>query len=186
MLPQWRTVEILQARLEELGGSVDFDCELTGFEQDADGVTARLRGPDGTESAVRAGYLVAADGGRSTVRKALGVGFPVTELVTDPTLIADVLMDGFDRAHWHVWPTAPGGRVAIRALEGPGALSRTARRVCGARDGGPGGPGLVRDLLTFDTPTRQGPSGSGGRGCPAATGVPCGTSLPVHGGELER
>ncbi|MGI5259647.1 FAD-dependent monooxygenase [Streptomyces angustmyceticus] len=118
MLPQWRTVEILRARLEELGGSVEFGCELTGFAQDADGVTARLRGPDGTGSDVRAGYLVAADGGRSTVRKALGVGFPVTDIVTDPTLIADLRVDGFDRAHWHVWPTAPGGRVALRPLEG--------------------------------------------------------------------
>ncbi|MFD9421379.1 MULTISPECIES: FAD-dependent monooxygenase [unclassified Streptomyces] len=78
LLPQWRTVEILQARHEELGGSVEFDCELTGIEQDADGVTARLRGPDGIESAVRARYPVAADGGRSTIRKALRVGFPVT------------------------------------------------------------------------------------------------------------
>lgn len=118
MLPQWRTVEILQAHLEGLGGSVEFDRELTGFDQDADGVTARLSGPDGTKRAVRASYLVAADGGRSTVRKALGVGFPVTALDTDPTLIADVLLDGFDRTHWHVWPTAPGGRVAVRPLEG--------------------------------------------------------------------
>lgn len=74
MVPQWRNLELLYARLTELGGGVLFGTELTGFEQDADGVTARCGLPGGGIRTVRARYLVATDGGRSTVRKELGVG----------------------------------------------------------------------------------------------------------------
>ncbi|WP_417801533.1 FAD-dependent monooxygenase [Streptomyces aureoversilis] len=128
MCPQWRTVEVLYARLEELGGRVDFNTELVGFTQDEDGdedgagVTAELRHADGTVETVRAAYLVAADGGRSTVRKALGVPFEVEAVDARPALIADVRMTGFeqagiDRDHWHMWPTAPGGLIGLRPLE---------------------------------------------------------------------
>ncbi|WP_308402200.1 FAD-dependent monooxygenase [Streptomyces telluris] len=124
MCPQWRTVEVLYARLEELGGRVDFSTELTGFAQDEDGsgVTAELRHADGTVETVRAAYLVAADGGRSTVRKALGVPFEVEVVDARAAQIADVRMSGFeqagiDRDHWHMWPTAPGGLIGLRPLE---------------------------------------------------------------------
>jgi 2-polyprenyl-6-methoxyphenol hydroxylase-like FAD-dependent oxidoreductase len=42
MIPQWRTEEILRDRLATLGGRVELGTELTGFWQDADGVTALL------------------------------------------------------------------------------------------------------------------------------------------------
>ncbi|MBT2385483.1 FAD-dependent monooxygenase [Streptomyces sp. ISL-11] len=118
MLPQWRTVELLYARLEELGGRVDFSTELTGFTQDADGVTATLRRADGTAETVRATYLVGSDGGRSAVRKALGVPFTGEAVDPRPVLIADVLLEGIDRGHWHMWPKAEGGLFALRPLEG--------------------------------------------------------------------
>lgn len=73
MIPQWRTQQILHARLLELGGSVAFGTRLAGFTQDADAVTAELAAADGATRTVRARYLVAADGGRSTVRRALGI-----------------------------------------------------------------------------------------------------------------
>ncbi|MFI1257291.1 FAD-dependent monooxygenase [Streptomyces netropsis] len=119
MIPQWRTVEILTARLEELGGRVEFGTELTGFDHDADGVTATLRDAGGTERTVRAEYLVAADGGRSTVRKALGVAFTGEQVDPRPVLIADVIVEGelLDRDHWHMWPRAKGGILALRPLE---------------------------------------------------------------------
>ncbi|MBS2533183.1 FAD-dependent monooxygenase, partial [Catenulispora sp. NF23] len=65
---------ILRRRAEELGADLRFDTELVSFGQDADGVTAVLRDRDGLTSEVRAAYLVAADGNRSGVREALGVG----------------------------------------------------------------------------------------------------------------
>ncbi|HEV7647365.1 MAG TPA: FAD-dependent monooxygenase [Actinophytocola sp.] len=60
---------ILLERARELGADVRFATELLEFGQDADGVTAVLStGP------VRARYLVAADGHRSPIRHALGIG----------------------------------------------------------------------------------------------------------------
>jgi 2-polyprenyl-6-methoxyphenol hydroxylase-like FAD-dependent oxidoreductase len=53
-------------------GTIAFGTELTGFGQDANGVTATVRGPDG-EKQIRANYMVAADGARSRVRPALGI-----------------------------------------------------------------------------------------------------------------
>ncbi|MEU5421217.1 FAD-dependent monooxygenase [Streptomyces sp. NPDC020667] len=118
MLPQWRTVELLHARLEELGGTVEFSTELTGFTQDEDGVTATLRHADGSTESVRARYLVGTDGSRSAVRRALGTPFARTPVDARPVLLADLMLEGLDRDHWHMWPTAPGGMLALRPLEG--------------------------------------------------------------------
>jgi putative polyketide hydroxylase len=66
---------VLLRRARELGGDVRFGTELLSFEQDSDAVTATLldRGT-GERMTVRADYLVAADGPRSRVRNALGIG----------------------------------------------------------------------------------------------------------------
>lgn len=73
-LPQIRLEPILRRRAEELApGHVRFHHELTSFDQDADGVTARIVDRDNnSEYTVRADYLVACDGGR-TVGRILGV-----------------------------------------------------------------------------------------------------------------
>jgi 2-polyprenyl-6-methoxyphenol hydroxylase-like FAD-dependent oxidoreductase len=119
MIPQWRTEEILRARLGELGGRVEVGIELTAFTQEGDGVTAALTGPEGPEQ-VRCGYLVGADGGASFVRKALGVGFVGETDATDRSIIADVQAAGPDRDHWHMWtnPGNPANRVALCPLPG--------------------------------------------------------------------
>lgn len=64
-------VEAMQA---DGSATVRLDTRLEGFSQDADGVTIALAGPDGGET-LRADYLIGCDGGRSTVRKAIGVSF---------------------------------------------------------------------------------------------------------------
>ncbi|MFJ4658712.1 FAD-dependent monooxygenase [Nocardia sp. NPDC088792] len=99
LLPQWQTDRILHDRFTELGGSVEFDTELTGFTQHDDAVTAALVHHDRIEH-FRAGYLVGADGGRSTVRKALDVGFAGEAFDTERTLIGDVRADGLDGEFW--------------------------------------------------------------------------------------
>ncbi|MER6418435.1 rifampin monooxygenase [Streptomyces sp. NPDC001137] len=71
-IPQPTTDRLLAERAIELGAEIRRGCELTGLSQDEDGVTARLA--DGAR--LRSRYLVGCDGGRSTVRKLLGVGFP--------------------------------------------------------------------------------------------------------------
>ncbi|MFI0481328.1 rifampin monooxygenase [Actinomadura sp. 9N215] len=71
-IPQPVIVRLLEEHAIGLGAQVRRGCAVTGFEQDDDGVTVEL---DGGER-LRARYLVGCDGGRSTVRKLLGVGFP--------------------------------------------------------------------------------------------------------------
>jgi 2-polyprenyl-6-methoxyphenol hydroxylase-like FAD-dependent oxidoreductase len=99
MIPQFLTERIMRERLAELGSRVEFGCELIGFEQNRDGVTARLSGPNGEET-LRVRYLVGADGGRSFVRGALGVGFPGKTLGVH-AMVADVALTGVDRSWWH-------------------------------------------------------------------------------------
>ncbi|TFL16510.1 FAD-dependent oxidoreductase [Jannaschia formosa] len=59
---------------ETAPGTVRLGTEVTGFTQDADGVTLKTIGPDGVETH-RVAYLVGCDGGRSPTRKALGIAF---------------------------------------------------------------------------------------------------------------
>jgi 2-polyprenyl-6-methoxyphenol hydroxylase-like FAD-dependent oxidoreductase len=99
MVPQFATEAAMRERLAELGGRVEFGCELVGFEADGDGVTARLaRG--GGEEAARVRYLVGADGGRSLVRRTLGVGFP-GETLGVRAVVADLVLTGLTRDAWH-------------------------------------------------------------------------------------
>lgn len=53
--------------------TVRFGCEMTDFTQDVGGVIASLKYLDGTQQSIRAAYLVGCDGGKSTVRKNLGI-----------------------------------------------------------------------------------------------------------------
>ncbi|WP_306185222.1 MULTISPECIES: rifampin monooxygenase [unclassified Streptomyces] len=71
-IPQPVTARLLSEHATELGAEIRSGCELVGLSQDEEGVTAELA--DGTR--LRSRCLVGCDGGRSTVRKLLGVGFP--------------------------------------------------------------------------------------------------------------
>jgi rifampicin monooxygenase len=71
-IPQPIIDRLLAEHATELGAEIRRGCELAGLSQDDHGVTAELA--DGTQ--LRSRYLVGCDGGRSTVRKLLGVGFP--------------------------------------------------------------------------------------------------------------
>ena len=66
--------QVLRKRTQEVGAQVRAGCEVVGFSQDADGVTARVRDIDsGAESSIRCSYLVGADGAHSKVREILGI-----------------------------------------------------------------------------------------------------------------
>jgi rifampicin monooxygenase len=71
-IPQPVVERLLTEHAVELDVEIRRDCELVGLSQDEDGVSVELA--DGTQ--LRSGYLVGCDGGRSTVRRLLGVGFP--------------------------------------------------------------------------------------------------------------
>ncbi len=66
------TDRLLGEHAAEVGAEIRRGRALAGLSQDEHRVTAELA--DGTR--LRARYLVGCDGGRSTVRKLLGVGFP--------------------------------------------------------------------------------------------------------------
>ncbi|MFE0450032.1 rifampin monooxygenase [Streptomyces sp. NPDC058914] len=83
--PQPATERLLNEHALELGAEIRRGCEVVGLSQDEDGVTVELA--DGTR--LRSRYLVGCDGGRSTVRKLLGVGFP-GEPSTVETLLGDM------------------------------------------------------------------------------------------------
>ncbi|ARF56048.1 rifampin monooxygenase [Streptomyces gilvosporeus] len=71
-IPQPVTARLLSEHATDLGAEIRSGCELVGLSQDDDGVTVELA----DKSQLRSRYLVGCDGGRSTVRKLLGVGFP--------------------------------------------------------------------------------------------------------------
>jgi putative polyketide hydroxylase len=71
---QQRLEPILRDRAVELGADLCFGVEVTGLEQDEDGVRAVLVDGAGNRG-VRARYAVAADGARSAVRATLGIGW---------------------------------------------------------------------------------------------------------------
>lgn len=99
MVPQFLTEAVMRDRLMELGHRVEFGHALTGFDQDTDGVNVRLATPSG-QQAFRTRYLIGADGGRSFVRQALGMGFPGTTLGVR-AVVADIVLHGLPRDAWH-------------------------------------------------------------------------------------
>ncbi|NGY60802.1 3-(3-hydroxyphenyl)propionate hydroxylase [Lentzea sp. NEAU-D13] len=100
LIPQFRVEQILRDALP--AGTVEYGTPLTSFFQDDDGVTAVI----GSQT-VRAKYLVGCDGGKSFVRKRLGVQFVGETHEDQRMLVGDVRVSGLDRDHWHSW----GGRA---------------------------------------------------------------------------
>ncbi|WEQ51563.1 FAD-dependent oxidoreductase [Komagataeibacter oboediens] len=117
MLPQFATEAVMRERLAELGHHPRFGTRLTGFEQDAHGVTARMEGETG-EHMTRARFLVGTDGGRSFVRHALAIDFP-GEALGVRAIVADVRLEGLDRSVWHRFQLgSPATQVMICPLAG--------------------------------------------------------------------
>ncbi|WP_314613073.1 rifampin monooxygenase [Streptomyces stackebrandtii] len=71
-IPQEVTERLLAEHATEVGAEIRRGCEVVGLSQDDLGVSVTLA--DGAE--LRARFVVGCDGGRSAVRKLLGVGFP--------------------------------------------------------------------------------------------------------------
>jgi 3-(3-hydroxy-phenyl)propionate hydroxylase len=72
---QHKLAQIALDRLRAFpNASVSFSSRISAFEQDAEGVDVEIETSDGAHR-LRASYLIGADGGRSTVRKTLGIEF---------------------------------------------------------------------------------------------------------------
>ena len=129
MVPQSETERLLAEHLAGFGVTVERSVELTGFAEQEDGITARLRHADGREESVATPWLVGCDGAHSAVRHGLGVAFR-GEPQPDVWMLADVRLDGEGRppadeiATWFhadgpfaVFPI-PGGRARVIATVG--------------------------------------------------------------------
>jgi 2-polyprenyl-6-methoxyphenol hydroxylase-like FAD-dependent oxidoreductase len=123
MVPQSRTESIMRERLSALGAQVEFGKALTTFKQDECGVQATLS----TGEVVQSDFLVGCDGGRSTVRKTLGLNLEGEAIDEKPMLVADVEVEGLDRQDWHIWPLAKGSPVGLCPLPGTTLFQLTAR-----------------------------------------------------------
>ncbi|MEV8536631.1 FAD-dependent monooxygenase [Streptomyces sp. NPDC051211] len=112
-IPQFRTEEILEAWVRELGVTVRRNHEVTGFRETAEGVVVSYEGPDGPgeESAA---YLVGCDGARSIVRKLAGIDFPGWE-ATRGMYMADLV--GANIRQRPIGEQVPGGMVMAFNLE---------------------------------------------------------------------
>lgn len=130
----WRSIPqvVIEGFLERHLAAQDIhvrrDHEVTGVTQDEDGVTTTFA----SGGVIRSRYLVAADGGHSTVRSLLGAEFPgrpgsVTVVAADVRLSGDdqvMMHTRSEDGHWaSVFPlgTDPQGRPLRRlSLGGPG------------------------------------------------------------------
>jgi 2-polyprenyl-6-methoxyphenol hydroxylase-like FAD-dependent oxidoreductase len=99
-IPQPTVERVLTESATALGAEIRRGGELVGLSQDDGAVTAELA--DGTQ--LRSRYLVGCDGGRSTVRKLLGVAFPgepakrewllgEMEVAVQPQAVADAMAE---------------------------------------------------------------------------------------------
>ncbi|HEY0535197.1 MAG TPA: FAD-dependent monooxygenase [Actinoplanes sp.] len=145
MIPQWRVERILRDRLAESGVEVERNTEVTGLNQDADGVTATV-GASG--DGIRAGYLAACDGGRSTVRKLLGLKLRGETPDVQLMAVGDVEADGLSRDAWHQWFTGTGG-IMLCPLPGTGSFQVQASHELD-ENGDPLEPTRARFQQTFD------------------------------------
>ena len=72
---QFKLAKIFLAKLQgEASATVLFDHDVTGVAHTADGVTVTASTPDGKKT-FEGEWLIGADGGRSVVRKSVGIGF---------------------------------------------------------------------------------------------------------------
>lgn len=114
MVPQTTTEAVLQARLTELGGEVHRGVVAIGVDSDAEGALVHVRTRE-TEQAIRARYVVGADGMHSVIRAAAGIPFQ-GEAYGESFVLADVRMEwplGSDEVSLFF---APEGLVVVAPL----------------------------------------------------------------------
>jgi 2-polyprenyl-6-methoxyphenol hydroxylase-like FAD-dependent oxidoreductase len=99
LISQWRLEEILRDRLAEYGVSVELGTELVALAEEDTAVIATLA--DGRR--IETHYMVGCDGGRSAVRKLLGISFEGETAPEQVMVCGDVEIDGLDRDYWHQW-----------------------------------------------------------------------------------
>ncbi len=147
---------LLVQQLADRGVAVGWGWRGTAVQQDGDGVTATVAHHDGRERPVRARWLVAADGARSTVRELCAIPFhgrvdAKTYLVADTELVTDAgrtplprhrgIFDFLGDGSVSVYPRAEAGTYRVTAVLNDAALpagltdEETVREVVEQRSG---------------------------------------------------
>ncbi|MGW7439707.1 FAD-dependent monooxygenase [Streptomyces sp. NPDC054849] len=134
---QFRTERMLEGWVTELGVPILRGYEVTGFHETDEGIGMAVDGPDGHQEET-ARYLIGCDGGRSSVRKLAGIGFPGTD-GRRGFLTADVT--GIDTRKRRIGEDLPGGSM-VMAMDLENGVTRVVVHEAGT-------PPRDRDSLTF-------------------------------------
>ncbi|MEU7043797.1 FAD-dependent oxidoreductase [Streptomyces varsoviensis] len=123
MVPQRELESLLADHLTRLGVPVHRGVEVTALEDTGDGVLVGTS----TLGTVRTGWLVGCDGGRSTVRRLAGIGFPGTDPeltgymalaeIEDPSVLAEGW--GWTPQGAYRYGPQPGRVVAVEFVAPP-------------------------------------------------------------------
>ncbi|KAJ3842176.1 FAD binding domain-containing protein [Lentinula raphanica] len=131
MLMQERQEHLLRTRLDrDYGLTVELSTELRSFEEHDDHVIAHIikRIPNtdqATEETLRVDFLVGADGGRSTIRKQLGLAFAGDDsesLKEIGMIVGDIetLEGTLDQKIWRMWGDTTSNMLSLRPCAIPG------------------------------------------------------------------
>ncbi len=127
MASQARAEAAMADRAREYGGEIRFHCVVESFAQDADGVTVQVRDTETDERrAIRAKYVVAADGIRGEIAAAIGasrIGHGLLKSVTAVRFLADLSELAGDNAmviHYIQNAELPDGAGVIVSTDTPG------------------------------------------------------------------
>jgi 2-polyprenyl-6-methoxyphenol hydroxylase-like FAD-dependent oxidoreductase len=116
-LSQHDTDRILTEALAKRGVTIERGRALSDLTQDADTVTARLRGQDGSLETVRCQWVIGCDGAHSTVRKATGIPF-TGSTYSDEFIMADAELE-WELAHGELYAfPSPAGIFAAFSMPG--------------------------------------------------------------------
>ncbi|EKM55693.1 uncharacterized protein PHACADRAFT_256501 [Phanerochaete carnosa HHB-10118-sp] len=106
-LGQWKHQAILRKAIEALGCSVELGTALESLQQDGEKIVTQLiKSIDGEVVPEKANfaYAIGADGGRSTVRKSLGVDFIGETREGGVMFIVDCVVEGIEGNNdFYVW-----------------------------------------------------------------------------------
>ena len=116
-LSQHDTDRILTEALAKRGVKIERGRALSDLTQDADTVTVRLRGQDGSHETVRCQWVIGCDGAHSTVRKATGIPF-TGSTYSDEFIMADAELE-WELAHGELYAfPSPAGIFAAFSMPG--------------------------------------------------------------------
>jgi 2-polyprenyl-6-methoxyphenol hydroxylase-like FAD-dependent oxidoreductase len=123
IFPQDEHERLLIDRLQQMGVKVERPTELLGYAENADGIEAQLRGPDGAETRAHARFIAGCDGAHSKVRQVMKSGFPggtygqvfyVADVDGDgPAFNGDLNVDLEDSDFLAIFPLADKGRIRL-------------------------------------------------------------------------